>query len=149
MASLYASRVSRISSRPYMGLHTREYWMIYRGWRPCTPAGSPGSLPDHIWAWTPKSIQWLSRTKLSCGRMIQLLAHLIPPSLVSKLSLFLRLPVCRRSSLIKGGRRVWARSQIKSYDGEKAWPSINHWILASRHTYQSQSLLCPRFLLSS
>ncbi len=45
--------------------------------------------------------------------MIRPLAHsLPPPSPVSKLFLFLNLPVCRRSSLLTGGGRGWARSQI-------------------------------------
>jgi hypothetical protein len=35
----------------------------------------------------------------TCGRMIRLLTHPFP---VSKLSLFLGLPVCRRSSLLTG-----------------------------------------------
>ncbi len=39
------------------------------------------------------------------------------------------------------GGRVLARSQItKSYDGEKAWPSINHSILsASPHRFEDES----------
>jgi hypothetical protein len=37
---------------------------------------------------------------LSCDRMIRLHAHPFPP--VSKLSLFLSLPVCRQSSLLPG-----------------------------------------------
>ncbi len=46
--------------------------------------------------------------------MIWLFAHSLPPSAVSKWSLFLSLPhVCRRSSLLTGeGRMGWARSQI-------------------------------------
>jgi hypothetical protein len=45
--------------------------------------------------------------------MIRLLAHpLPPPSPMNKLSLFLSLPVYRRSSLLTGGREWWARSQI-------------------------------------
>jgi hypothetical protein len=45
--------------------------------------------------------------------MILLLAHPLPPSPVSKLTLFLRLPVCRPSSLLTGeGGRGWERSQI-------------------------------------
>ncbi len=50
----------------------RDYWIIYRG---------PG---------------------LSCNRMIRLLAHPLPPSPISNLSLFLSLPVCRWSSLLAG-----------------------------------------------
>jgi hypothetical protein len=44
----------------------------------------------------------LYRTRLSCGRIIRLLAHPPSPSAVSKLSLFLSLPMCRRSSLLTG-----------------------------------------------
>ncbi len=69
-----------------------------------------------------ETIEWM--TKLSCGRMIKLLANPLPPSLVSQLSLFLSLPVCRLSSLQtgEGGGGGWG---TKSYDREKAWPSIN------------------------
>jgi hypothetical protein len=58
-------------------------------------------------------------------------AHRPPPfrpCLFSKLSLFRSLPVRRRSSLLtkegSGGGGGWATFQ--SYDGEKAWSSINH-----------------------
>jgi hypothetical protein len=43
------------------------------------------------------------------------------PSPVSKSSLFLSLPVCRRSSLLRGGGGRGA----ESYDRKKAWASIN------------------------
>ncbi len=70
----------------------------------------------------------LWRTRLSCRRMIWLLPRPLPPSPVNKLSLFLSLPVCCRSSLLTGERgRVWGRA--KSYNGEKASSSINHSIL--------------------
>ncbi len=59
------------------------------------------------------------------------------PFSVSKLSLFLNLPVCRRSSLLTGG------GGTISYDGEKAWSSINHSIL-SVPSYQSS--MHPEFL---
>ncbi len=36
------------------------------------------------------------RPRLSCGRLIRLLPHPLPPSPVSKSSLFLSLPLCRR-----------------------------------------------------
>ncbi len=51
--------------------------------------------------------------------MIWLLAD---PLNVSKLSLFLGLPVCRGSRVEVGG--------AKSYDHEQAWPFINHSILS-------------------
>jgi hypothetical protein len=44
---------------------------------------------------------------------------------LSKLSLLLSLPICRRSSLLTG--RGWDRSQITR---EKAWSVINHSILS-------------------
>jgi hypothetical protein len=51
-----------------------------------------------------------------------------PPSplSVSKLSLFLSLPVCRQSRLLtgEGGRGA------QFFDREKAWPSINHSVLS-------------------
>ncbi len=56
-----------------------------------------------------------------------------PPSpfSISWLSLFLSLPLCRRSSLLMGeGERGWAKNQTKSYDREKPWPSIIHPILS-------------------
>jgi hypothetical protein len=52
------------------------------------------------------------RTRLSRRRMIWLLPHQLHPP-ASILSLFLSLPVCRRSSLLTGeGGRGWGRSQI-------------------------------------
>jgi hypothetical protein len=44
-----------------------------------------------------------------------------PPSSVSKLSLFLSLPACRRSNLLARERGVGEEP-----NREKAWPSINH-----------------------
>ena len=56
----------------------------------------------------------LQRTRPSCRRLIQLLPHRLTLSPVSKLSLILSLPVCRRSSLLtgKGDGRGWAWSRI-------------------------------------
>jgi hypothetical protein len=51
------------------------------------------------------------------------------PSPVSKLSLFLSPPVCRRSSLLMGERGRGGRG-AKLYDREKASPSINQPILS-------------------
>ena len=73
--------------------------------------------------WHQRVLNDLYRTRLSRCRMIWLLPR--PPSFpspVSKLSLFLSLHVCRRSSLPNGG--------AKSYDSERAWSSINHSILS-------------------
>ncbi len=48
-----------------------------------------------------------------------------PPSIVRRLSLFLSLAVCRRSSLLTGeGEGVGGGGKL--YDGEKAKSSINH-----------------------
>ncbi len=55
----------------------------------------------------------LWKARLSCGRMIRLLGCPLTPSHVSKLPLFLSLPVCRRKRGVEGG-------------GRAAWPSINH-----------------------
>jgi hypothetical protein len=51
------------------------------------------------------------------------------PSPVSKLSLFLNLPVCGRSSLLTGEGKPEGGRDAKSCDREKAWPSINNLIL--------------------
>jgi hypothetical protein len=61
--------------------------------------------------------------------MIRLLAHSLLPSAISMLSLFLSLHVCRRSSLLTERGKGDVRGAI-SYDRGKAWPSINHSILA-------------------
>ncbi len=89
----------------------------------------------------------LCRTRLSCSRMIKLLAHPLPHySPVSNLSsLFLRLPVCRRSSLLTGeaGRRGGCGA--KSYDRKKAWPSIKHSTLSEGTCLPSPLLYAPLF----
>jgi hypothetical protein len=59
----------------------------------------------------------LKRTRFS---MIWVLPHPLTPSPVGKSSLFLSLPVCRRSSLLNEG------GGGQTYDGEKAWSSIIH-----------------------
>ncbi len=66
----------------------------------------------------------LQRTRLSWRRMIWLLT--LTPSPVSKMSLFLSLPVFRLSSLLTG--EVWGGGGggAKSYNREKAWSSTNH-----------------------
>jgi hypothetical protein len=58
-----------------------------------------------------------------------------PPLSVSKFSLFFSLPICPLSSLLtgEGGLKGVGGGAI-SYDGEKAWSSINHSILSdNRH----------------
>ncbi len=52
---------------------------------------------------------------------------------MNKLSLFLGLPVCRRSSLLTG--EGWARSRI-IYDAEKAWSFTNHSIVSAPKSLQ-------------
>ncbi len=66
-----------------------------------------------------------STALLARSRMIWLLP-LPPPSPVSKLSPFPRLPVCRRSSSLT----VVGGGGAKSYDNKKVWSSINHSILS-------------------
>ncbi len=86
-------------------LEIREYWKIYRG---------TGFL----------SVVWYGSSPAPS-----------PSFLVSKLSLFLSLLVCRQTSLPTGeggGEWGWRRSHITVYDGEKAWSSINHSILSDR-----------------
>ncbi len=55
-----------------------------------------------------------------------------PPSHVSKLSLFVSLPVYCRSSLLTGGGGGGVRGN-QLYDGERAWAFINHSILSGTH----------------
>ncbi len=78
---------------PFPILSSRGYWMMYRG---------PGFLAG-VWSGFPPPPSHPT------------------PSRVSKLSLFLSLPVCRRSGKGEGGGGG-ARSQ----DEEKAWSSINN-----------------------
>jgi hypothetical protein len=66
-----------------------------------------------------------------------------PPPLVSKLSIFPYLPVCRRSSLLTGER---------GGGEEKAWSSMNHSILfdgdgnwGDRDTIKTYEILCEFF----
>jgi hypothetical protein len=56
-----------------------------------------------------------------------------PPSPVSKLSLILSLPVCRRSSSLTGERA--GGGGAKSYDDEKIWYSMIHSILSATNTH--------------
>ncbi len=59
------------------------------------------------------------------------LAHPLPPSPVSKLPLFLSLPVCRRSSLLTGEKVGGGGRGVESYDRKKAWPSVIHSLLSA------------------
>ncbi len=51
--------------------------------------------------------------------MIRLLAHSLPPSHVTNLTLFLSLTVCRRSILLTGEKGVKMGVEPKSNDNEK------------------------------
>jgi hypothetical protein len=63
------------------------------------------------------------------------------PSLVSKLPLFLSLPVCRRSSLPTG----WGGGVrgAESFDRKKNWPSINRSILFAPSLHRQDHYLPP------
>ena len=64
---------------------------------------------------------------MGSSNMIRL-AHPLPTSSGSKLSLFLRLLVCCRLPVeLAYGR--WGEGGTKLYDRENPWPSINHSIL--------------------
>ncbi len=86
---------------------TKEYWMIYRG-------------PRFL------AVVWFGSQPTPF--------HPLP---VSKLSLFLTLPVYRRQP------RGWGR--IESYDGEKAWSSRKHSILFRIRHRTIVSLLAQEF----
>jgi hypothetical protein len=73
-------------------------------------------------AWSQNVFNVLQRTKLSRYHMIWLLPPPPPRSPVSKVSLFLRLTVCSRSSLLTGE----GEKGVKSYNSEKVWSSIMH-----------------------
>jgi hypothetical protein len=63
-----------------------------------------------------------------------------PLSPVSKLPLFLTLPVCRRSSLLTGG---WGGGGCgaESHDCKKTWPSINRSALSGME-YETWPVKC-------
>jgi hypothetical protein len=67
---------------------------------------------------------------------------LFPPSPVSNLSLFLSLPLCRRSSLLTGGRGA------ESFDREKSWLSISNSILSVVNEAEWQTCHCAAAPLS-
>ncbi len=77
----------------------------------------------------------LWRTRLSRRRMIWLLPHPLPhplPPPISKFSIFLSLPLYRRSSLLtEGGGGNGQGKGAKSYDGGKACSSINHSLISA------------------
>ncbi len=68
-----------------------------------------------------------------------------PPSPSSKLSLFLSLPLFRRSSILtgEGGGGGWG---AKLYDCENAWSSLNHSIL-STYSYMPKTNLSTDILI--
>ncbi len=76
-----------------------------------------------------REVNDIKRTRFSCGRIIWLLPHPFTPSDVSKLSPFsVFLCIAGRTF---GGRAGRERVRAKSYDSEKTWSSINHWIKSS------------------
>jgi hypothetical protein len=96
----------------------------------------------------------MKRTRLSRRRIIWLLPHSPPLSPVSKLSLFLSLPVCRRASLPTGGVGVvWgeepnhttARKPVHLQIIQKFLPrSINQ--DGYYYLNKCQTVYCPGFL---
>ncbi len=70
----------------------------------CTSTLSPPQTREYLIVF--------KKTRLSRRLLIWLLRHPSTPSPVSRLSLFLSLPECRRSRLLTGGGRGWGRSQI-------------------------------------
>jgi hypothetical protein len=82
----------------------------------------------------------LYMTRLSCRLMNWLLVHATPPpSPFSKLSLFLSLPVELTDG--RGGGGGWG---AKSYDGKKAWSSINPSILSAPSLRINPSPTCSQ-----
>jgi hypothetical protein len=65
------------------------------------------------------------RARLSCGRMILLLAPLSRPQVVSLSQSSCVSPV----DLLTGGGE-WGGRGAESYDRERVWPSVNHFILS-------------------
>ncbi len=81
----------------------------------------------------------LQRSWLSRRRMIWLLPlPALPSSFASKLSLFLNLPVCRRSRLLMGEGGVGS----KSYDSKKAWSSIMEMWMRSSLVVRASDCQC-------
>ncbi len=104
---------------------------------------SPDSVPIYnplsAWLWQtvrlaglphPESIEWFIENQafLRSYDSAPRPPPLPSPSLVSKLSLFLSLSVCRRSGEVGSGRG--GGLEAKAYDREKTWPSINHSIVS-------------------
>jgi hypothetical protein len=84
--------------------HIREYWMIYR------------------------------RPNFFRGRIIWLLSHYPLPPLLS--ATCLSFSVCVSPIKLTDGKwweGVGLGAKSKSYDGKKAWPSLNHSILSGSH----------------
>ncbi len=84
------------------------------------------------------------RTKLSCGRMIRLLTHPLPPSHVCKLSLF-------QSSCVSPVELTDGRGGDEDGGGDrvKAWSSINHSILSGDNKCWRSYLVSRRWALLS
>jgi hypothetical protein len=92
-----------------------------------------------LWGLMPESIEWFIEDQaLSPSYDIG-----SSPPVFSKLSFFLSLHVCRRSSLLTGGGDGGG---AKSDYGKKAWPSINHLVLYSIRLYGMCFLLFQKLL---
>jgi hypothetical protein len=70
-----------------------------------------------------RGLKDLYGARLTCVWKIR--PHALPLSPVSKLPLFLSLPVCRRLSLLMGEEGGGDGRGAKSNDRKKAWPSIH------------------------
>jgi hypothetical protein len=91
-----------------------------------------------IWSWEGKQRVFndLLRTRLSCRRMIWLLAHL--PAPISRLQVV----SLSQSSYVSpveltNGRGGRSEGGAKSYDHEKAWSSIYYPILSGKNVHHS------------
>ncbi len=73
----------------------------------------------------PKLLNYWQKTTLSRRRMNWLLTNPIPSLSCPQVSLFLSLPLWRRSGLLTG-------EGANSFDGEKGWSCINHSILSGK-----------------
>ncbi len=77
--------------------------------------------------WKAESIQWFTKNQASSPSYDLALLSQHLPTPVSNLSLFLSPSVCRRR--IYWRKRGRGGGGAKSYNGEKAWPSLKHSLL--------------------
>ncbi len=97
-----------------------------------------GTLPTPtpslcVWAWIGKDQRVLNDLKRNLFSWFGSSTTQSSPLPVSKISPFLS----GRKSLLTWGGNVWGRG-TKSYDREKAWPSINHSILSGGRSHLSK-----------